>query len=189
MRVRTGLSPATWALLVVLVLAIAGITHVASVLALPWRSGTDAFARVAAVVPAGGRAVLAAGAQGLPFSDPAMLTVACRFDLAAKPFRLRLSPLADRFLTIGFHARHGIAFYGLTVRAADATAFDLVLGRTPEDRAEGGTEQDTRKVGVMAPEAEGFVTISTPLGDGSERAEAEDRLGKAECRSDAAPAP
>ena len=188
MPVRTGLSPATWALLAVLVLAIAGITHVASVLALPWRSGTDAFARVAAAVPPGGRATLGSGMQGMPFSDPAMLTVACRFDLGVKPFRVALSPLADGFLTIGFHARHGTAFYGLTVRAADASAFDLVLGRALEDRAEGGAEQDARKVAVVTPEAEGFVTISTPLGDGSERAEAEDRLGKAECRSDATPA-
>ncbi|MBE7220838.1 MAG: hypothetical protein INR64_20410 [Caulobacteraceae bacterium] len=117
-----------------------------------------------------------------------MLMVACRFDLGVKPFRVTLSPLADGFLTIGFHARHGTAFYGLTVRAADATAFDLVLERTPEDRAQGGAEQDARKVAVVAPEAEGFVTISTPIGDGSERAEAEERLGKAECRADAAPA-
>lgn len=188
MRVRTGLSSVTWVLLAVLVLAIAGIAHVASVLALPWRSGSDAFARVAAVVPPEGRAMLGSGAGGLPFSDPAMLTVACRFDLGAKPFRLALSPIADGFLTIGFHARHGVVFYGLTVRAADATAFDLVLQRMPGDRADDAAEQDTHKVAVAAPEAEGFVTISTPLGDGSERAEAEDRLTKAECRSDPAPA-
>lgn len=187
MRVRTGLSPATWALLAILVLAIAGITHVASVLALPWRSGSDAFARVTAIVPPGGRAMLGSGAAGQPFADPAMLTVACRFDLAAKPFRVSLSPIAGSFLTIGFHARHGVAFYGLTVRAADATAFDLVLGQTPDDRSDAAAEQDTRKVTVVTPEAEGFVTISTPLGDGSEQAEAEERLGKAECRSDAAP--
>lgn len=188
MRVRLGLSPVTWGLLAVLVAAIAGITHAVSVLALPWRSAGDAFSRIAAVTPPGGRASLDGGAgRTLPFADPALLTDACRFDLGAKPFRLALSPFADGFVTIGFHSRHGTAFYGLTVRASDATAFDLVLERKGADQDGPSAEPDARKVVVIAPEPEGFVTLATPLGEGSERAAAEERLGKVDCRSDAAP--
>lgn len=188
MPLRPGLSPAVWSLLAVLVVAIAGITHAVSVLALPWRSSSDAYARVAALMPPDGRGALpATQARSLPFADAALLTEACRFDLDAKPFRLALSPFADRFVTIGFHSRHGIAFYGLTVRASDATTFDLVLDRKAPDRAETQAEPDAHKVVVVAPEPEGFVTVATPLGDGSERSAAEERLGKVECRWDAAP--
>lgn len=190
MPLRPGLSPAVWTLLAVLVVAIAGVTHAVTVLALPWRSSADAFARVAAVMPPEGRATLGSdGPASLPFTDPALLTEACRFDLGQKPFRLALSPFADSFVTIGFHSRHGIAFYGLTVRATDATSFDLVLDQKAADHAEAPAEPDAHRVTVVAPEADGFVTLATPLGDGSAREAAEERLGKVDCRSDTAPPP
>ncbi len=189
MRLRLDLSPATWALLAILVAAIAGVTHAVSVLALPWRSANDAFTRVAALVQPGERATLGDPArESLPFSDPALLMDVCRFDLGAKPFRLALSPLADGFVTIGFHSRHGIAFYGLNVRASDATAFDLVVERQGDSETNTPSEQDGHRVIVVAPETEGFVTLATPLGDGTEREAALDRLGKIECRWDATPA-
>ena len=180
------LSPVTWMLLAVLTAAVAGITHIGTVLALPWRSTENAFARVSLLVPPNGRAILPApDAEGsrLPFRDPAMLTAVCRFDLRRMPFSLAAAPFPDSFVTVGFHSRHGLAFYGLTIRASDASSLDLVLGTAEAGR--GGAEQsrDVHEVAVTTPEPEGFVTVSTPLGDGSERSEAEDRLQRFACRS------
>lgn len=186
----TRLSPITWMLLAVLTAAVAGLTHIATLLALPWHSPDDAFARVSALVAPDARALLPPpddAAGRLPFRDPTMLTAVCRFDLAAKPFRVTTAPFADGFVTIGFHSRHGIAFYGLTIQASDASGFDLVLGTGQEgrDADEGG--QASRQVTVASPEPEGFVTLSTPIGDGSERADAEERLRHFDCRSTPTP--
>ncbi|MDX7952514.1 hypothetical protein P7D22_15195 [Lichenihabitans sp. Uapishka_5] len=184
MRLRPSRS--TILVLAVLVLAVAGLAHGASLLILPWRSDHDAFARVAALTATTDRATLdPAGPDAPPFADPAMLTAVCRFDLRAKPFRLSLTPLADRFVTIGFHSRHGLAFYGLTVRAADATRFDLVLTDTPTARSE--AEPDAGNVVVATPEPDGFVTLATPLGEGSNREAAEDRLNGVTCHGDTGP--
>lgn len=178
------LSGLTWVLLALLSAAVAGITHIATVLALPWRSADDAFARVSSLVGPGARLTLpppdATGAR-LPFRDPAMLTAVCRFDLRGAAFSLATSPFADSFVTIGFHSRHGLAFYGLTVRAGDNSSLELVLGTadpTP-DADENG--QRGHQVRVTVPEPEGFVTLATPLGDGSERDAADDRLKHFTC--------
>jgi uncharacterized membrane protein len=176
----------TWLLLAVLTLAVAGIVHIGTVLALPWRSSEDAFARIASVVPPDGRALLPSpdgGGSRLPYRDPAMLTAVCRFDLRQTPFSLATSPFSDGFVTVGFHSRHGLAFYGLTVQASDASSLDLVLGMQNAGPSASDEPREGHAVAVTAPEPEGFVTISTPLGDGSERSDAEDRLQRFACRS------
>ena len=160
MRVLTRLSAVAWVLLAVLTAAVAGITHVGAVLALPWRSTDDAFARIAALVPPGTRTMLPApdgSGSRLPFGDPAMLTAVCRFDLRTAPFSLSTSPFGDSFVSVGFHSRHGLAFYGLTVRASDASSLELVLGTADAGRGTDDGPRDLHQVAVTAPEPEGFV--------------------------------
>ena len=49
MRLTNSLSAVTWALLAALLLVVAGATHAAALLVLPWRNHHDAFTRIAAV--------------------------------------------------------------------------------------------------------------------------------------------
>jgi uncharacterized membrane protein len=187
MRLSFGLSPVAWALLFLLALAVAGVTHAAALLAIPWRSHRDAFARVAALGPVGTKVLLPeAGTanDSIPFGDPAFVTAVCRYDLGAQPFRLSLSPFATSFVSLGFHSRHGLGFYGLTVQAADATRLDLVLaGRNTAPNA--GPDTDDHAITVEVPEPDGFVVLSTPAGESADHAEALERLNVFQCRADA----
>lgn len=179
MRAVKHITPTTWAVLFVLAVAVAGVTHVTTLLVLPYRSPDDAFARVSALTVAAPRVMLpppGAAGDSLPFRDPAMLTAVCRFDLRAAAFHVTTSPFAESFVTIGFHSRHGVVFYGLTVQASDGSSLDLALNTGPDDRTAGTEPRDQHQVAVAAPEPEGFVTLSTPLGGGSELDEAEERL-------------
>jgi uncharacterized membrane protein len=186
MRMILGLSRAVWGVLIVLALVVAGITHAVAVLALPWRSHRDAFARLAALGPVGARVVLPqAGnpSDPLPFRDPAFAMAACRYDLHSQPFRLSILPFERGFVTLGFHSRHGLAFYGLTVRAADATRLDLVL-LSKESGATPGLDMGAHAVKIEAPESDGFVLIATPAGNEVDGADALERLNAFQCRAE-----
>jgi uncharacterized membrane protein len=184
-RLIPRFSGATWGVLALLALAAAGVTHATAILALPWRSHRDAFARVAALGPIGTRVMLpdpGGPRDTIPFRDPGVLTAACRYDLRERPFRLAIVPFGSGFVTVGFHSRHGLGFYGLTVQAADATRLDLAL--FSKAAADGAVESAGEgSIKVEAPEPDGFVTVGTPVEDG-DRAAALDRLDAFQCRSD-----
>lgn len=173
------------AVLAVLTLAVAGVTHAATVLMLPWQSHRDAFARVAALGPMGTRITVPDAGSAhdpLPFTDPAFVTAVCRYDLKVQPFRIAAAPIEDGFVTLGFHSRHGIAFYGLTRRAGDADPLVLRLVE-PSGGRPAVADLDAHEITIETPEAEGFVSLATPLaGDATE---AHERLARFGCGSDA----
>jgi uncharacterized membrane protein len=186
MRLIPRFSGATWAVLLALTLAVGGVTHGAAILLLPWRSHRDAFARVAALGPVGIKLTLPAAdapSDTIPSREPAFITAVCRYDLRAQPFRVSITPFDDGFVTLGFHSRHGLGFYGLTVRAADASRLDLKLVVRDQGQKPGSDVSD-HGVRVEAPEPEGFVLLATPA-ENSDEAGARDRLAAFQCRSDA----
>ncbi|MCW6507510.1 hypothetical protein [Lichenifustis flavocetrariae] len=187
MPVTPALSPAILVQLVLLTAAVTGISHVVTLLELPSHSRDNAFARIQATVPLDKQVALSnsgSGPASLPFGDPAMATAVCRFDLRQSPFQVAISPFDTGFVTIGFHSRNGLAFYGLTVHAADATRLDLVVSDKSEargDPSDSATATANHAVAVVSPDPEGFVLMSTPLGDGIGRAEADERLAHIGC--------
>ena len=195
MSVKHSLSPAVLVQLALLTAAVAGISHVMTLLELPSHSRGNAFARIQAVAPLNARLLwsdTAAGQAPLPFRDPAMATAVCRFDLRQAPFQVGISPFDTGFVTIGFHSRRGLAFYGLTVHATDATRLDLVVSDKPEARGDPSDPTAGRAnhaVAVVSPEPEGFVVMATPLRDGAGRLEADERLAHIGCGASSATTP
>lgn len=180
-------SPAAWLPFVLGLLAVAGIVHIGTMLAYPRHAGDDAFARVAALVPAEGRTDLPAAVvqSGLPSRDAAMSDAICRFDLGGGPFQITVEPFASGFLSVGMHSRHGLAFYGLNLRANESRGITLVL-MTDEQRtkAEGDDDDDPpQDLRITSPERQGFVLIETPAED---RGLSADALAHVKCQRVAA---
>ena len=163
------------------IVAVAGFVHIGTILVYPTRAGDDAFARIAAMAPVGVKTRLDPSMRdGIPFEDAAMATAVCRFDLVQGPFRVAVAPLAEDFLSIGIHSRHGTAFYGLNVHAGEGVPITIVI-MTDAQRAgaeEGGLAADAAQdLRIVAPEPKGFVVLQAPSGGPSGGSEALDRVG------------
>lgn len=111
-------------------LVIAGIVHLASVLALPRLASKDAFARISALAQPAQITLIprfSPGAELFPFEDPAMALGVCRYDLAAAPLRLSTNVGNDGLLSISFHDRYGRVYYAMTDRAAARGRIEAVI--------------------------------------------------------------
>lgn len=142
------------------------IAHLASVLALPYRSNGDAYAKVSAF--AHGQRLLTvsespSGSSVFPDHDPAVATAFCLYDLRAGPVRVSLDVGDADELALSMHGRHGVAFYGLTNRSASHGGLAVTL-MTPEQlagaRMSGTSEDPAGDLRVAAPEPEGFAAAS-----------------------------
>ncbi len=145
-------------------LVAAGIAHLASVLALPYRSDRDAYAKVAAL--AGGKPLATvsearSGPAAFPDRDPAVARAFCLYDLGAGPVRISLDVGDADELGLSLHARHGPAFYGLTNRSAGHGVLAVTL-MTPAQFA-AAQAQDTGEpadLRAVAPEPQGFAAAA-----------------------------
>jgi uncharacterized membrane protein len=174
-------------ILLLAILAVAGVVHIASLLLMPRVAPNDAYARLAAFVPEGGVKILPrASTPGdpVPERDPSVATAICRYDLDNGPLRV-LVPLGDQsFVALALHARSGLTFYGLTDRAGNDGKLEIVV-MTAAQRAAADTRDTTdapvRDVRVVAPESRGFVTFDVlPRVGGYARAERD--LTSVSCR-------
>lgn len=181
--------------LVVVVLAgliLGGIVHLGSVLALPALATRNADTRLAvlaerhqvALVPASG-----AGAQAIPFQDPATALAICRFDLSNGPVRVRATP-GDAFMSIAFHTPTGGVFYALTDRSAAKGGMEaLIVTQAQLDALQANDPEDepVRELRLVSPGRAGFVTYRTLAVEPGLRAEAEALLGTARCTPERMP--
>jgi uncharacterized membrane protein len=173
-------------------LFVAGVAHLASVLALPHLASRDSFARIAQAVPHLHRFALlpqpAPGAELTPRQDPMLARAACRFDLAGGPVRLRvdLSQL-DGLLLLSFHDRQGSTFYAMTDRGALRGRIDIrvVTPRQLEDiQAEDPDDEIPQDLRLVAPGAEGFILAGSLALDGADMESARGRLSLVACASE-----
>ncbi len=144
------------------IVILAALVHFIVVLLAPTVATRDAFSRLAPLgavnetisLPQAGPAETL-----LPFSDPAVATAFCRYDLASGPIRIR-APAGRSLSSISFHTRRGLVFYALTDKAATSGFIDVVLG-TPADiralAAHDDEESPSRDLRVAAPAREGYV--------------------------------
>jgi uncharacterized membrane protein len=166
------------AVLLLAILAVAGIVHIASLLLMPWVAPADAFARVAAFAPVGALKILPRAAtqdDPLPERDPSVATAVCRYDLDSGPVRVSATLGDQGFVSLALHARSGLTFYGLTDRAGNDGKLEFVV-MTAEQRtaaeARDNPDSPVRDVRVVAPETRGFVTFDVlPRIGGYARAE------------------
>ncbi len=175
-------------------LALAGIVHVATVLAIPLLSESDALTRARTSESLDHPQqiyTLATGAEPapaeawLPIPDPAVAVGVCAYDLDDGPMRVsaRTGPM---MLSLAVHGRRG-AFYAVTDQAAVRGALDLVvLTRAQYDAALAGDDENepSRDVRIVAPGSQGFVVIRVIAGLPSERAAANAAVQAVSCTTD-----
>ena len=175
-------------------LVLAGLVHVAAILAIPILSEKDAVTRTRTSESLDHPQSIYAVATGdepsppeawLPIPDPAVAVGVCAYDLADGPMRVsaRTGPLS---LSLAAHARRG-AFYAVTDQAAVRGALDLViLTRAQYDEAlDDDDENDpSRDVRIVAPDAHGFVVVRVIAGLPSQRPAANAAIQAVSCTTD-----
>ena len=167
--------------------AVAGITHLTTIFALPAYMGQDPLAEIAARAKTGEVILLPppqAGQPGLPFADPAMVQAVCPFDLVDGGLRVHADVAADRLLALSFRTSSGRVFYSMSDLAAQQGKMDVVV-LTPAqlDTVEADDDEDypTQDLRLIAQDTKGFVVISALVAFPSERARAEERIKSVSC--------
>jgi uncharacterized membrane protein len=175
-------------------LVLAGLVHVAAVLAIPYLAAGDAMARSRATLAndtsvlvhaaeTGGTAEQAEG--WLPPQDPAVAVGVCAYDLDDGPVRItaETGPLLE---TIALHGRNG-AYYAITDQAAVRGTVELVImTRRQFDEALATADEDERNrdVRIVAPSREGFVTVRVLAALPSQQAQANEAARSVSCTID-----
>lgn len=164
----------------------AGIIHISAVLAIPYVAPLNAWARLAAFAPENAIAVLPPATpttQVMPLMAPDIRYVACRYNIADGPVRMRLNVLDDLW-SIAFYNQIGDNFY--TLRGSDMRRqrANLVIAAAEQRLLETGTDapQDTDEIIlVTSPVTEGIAMIRAPLQSPGYAAQADAALAEAIC--------
>lgn len=169
------------------IFAVAGITHITTIFALPAYMGLDPLAEIAGRAKTGEVILLPpsqTGQPGLPFADPAMVQAVCPFDLVDGGLRVHADVVADRLLALSFRTSSGRVFYSMSDLAAQQGKIDVVV-LTPAqlDAVEADDDEDdpTQDLRLIAQDTKGFVVISALAAFPSERARAEERVKSVSC--------
>lgn len=169
------------------IFVIAGLVHIASVLAMPMLAPVDAFARLANATPLGQLVILDNGEPGkelLPYEDPAAVIAVCRYDLSKGAIRLKANFDGEGLVLMSFRNRFGTAFYAMTDRGTSRGQLDVVIAnRTQLDAIEAEDSEDEvpSDLRLLSPSAEGFVMLRALALEPGQRATAEARLKAISC--------
>jgi uncharacterized membrane protein len=173
-------------------LVIAGIVHIATVLAIPRFSEGDAFTRARASETLdhplrihGLAGAPAANGEWLPNPDPAVSVGVCSYDLDDGPMRVS-AQAGSLMLSVSMHSRRG-AFYAVTDQAAVRGGLDLVVmtrAQFDEALANDVAGEVTRDVRIVAPARRGFVVVRVIAALPSERAVADAAVQAVSCTID-----
>jgi len=118
-----------------------GIVHLSTVLAMPQAAKQDAYSRLTPLTPVNAMIALApptAGAELMPFMDPAFAAAVCRYDLTGGPLKL-VAPVSQAYTSVTFYTRKSVAYYAINDRAAGRRTIELDLmtaaqhAQVPED--------------------------------------------------------
>jgi uncharacterized membrane protein len=172
-----------WVLAAVL---LGGIVHLSTVLAMPQAAKQDAYSRLAPLTPVNAMVPLAstkAGAEIMPFMDPAFATAVCRYDLSGGPLKLT-APVSQAYTSVSFYTRRSVAFYAINDRAAGRRTIELDLmtaaqhAQVPED--EEVTAAD--RLIIESPTTMGLIVLRALAPEPSLMPMARQALAAATCR-------
>ncbi len=173
-----------------LFVVVSGITHIASIFALPRFAQSDVFSRLESGAPI--NALMAIDDKTLRqyrFADPAFALAVCRYDLSEGPLRIRVG-LSETFLAIVFAERYRGIFSSVSDRAATSGSLDVVLATQPQlDRIARLDEEDqaVEEIRIAAPSAQGIAILKVFADRPSARERAEAVLSDARCDSETLP--
>ncbi|MEH3117990.1 MAG: hypothetical protein PGN25_10460 [Methylorubrum populi] len=173
-------------------LVIAGIVHIATVLAIPRFSEGDAFTRARASETLdhplrihGLAGAPAANGEWLPNPDPGVSVGVCSYDLDDGPMRVS-AQAGSLMLSVSMHSRRG-AFYAVTDQAAVRGGLDLVVmtrAQYDEALANDVAGEINRDVRIVAPARRGFAVVRVIAALPSERALADAAVQAVSCTID-----
>ena len=168
-------------------LLLAGVVHIATVLALPSFYRSDAYTRLARNLPANSFVTLPVAqpkAQVLPFQTPDTRYAVCRFDATAGPVAVRAT-LPEAGWSLSLYTASGEGFY--TFPAADQRPVTLSLVVVPPGEKFLGSSSDARgqdldATQIVSPNVRGLAVLRAPLFGRSFAAAAVQHLAQATCR-------
>jgi uncharacterized membrane protein len=172
-----------WILAAVL---LGGIVHLSTVLAMPQAAKQDAYSRLAPLTPVNTMVSLSstkAGAEIMPFMDPAFAAAVCRYDLSDGPLKLT-APVSQAYTSVTFYTRRSVAFYAINDRAAGRRTIELDLmtaaqhAQVPED--EEVTAAD--RLIIESPTTMGLIVLRALAPEPSLMPMARQALAAATCR-------
>lgn len=176
-------------------LVLAGIAHIATVLAIPYLAEGDAFSRAQGsealdhpqmVHTLATQAEPAPPKGWLPVPDPTVSVGVCAYDLDDGPMRVS-AKTGSLALSIAIHGRNG-AFYAVNDQAALRGVLELVVmtrAQYEEDLAEEDEDKVNRDVRVVAPETKGFAVVRAVAGLPSQNGAANAAVEAVSCTIDA----
>ena len=103
-------------------LVLGGLVHLTTVLAMPRLALEDAHARIMRLGPANQVHLIPSPTPFeavLPKLDPSFAHAVCRYDLRVAPLRITI-PVTPDYMSVSFYTQHGLPFYALNDRAAEA---------------------------------------------------------------------
>jgi uncharacterized membrane protein len=167
-------------------LVMGGIVHLAAIMVLPRTATKDAYARLAALGPVNGFAVLPAPtpqASSVPFMDPAFATAVCRYDLGKGPVKLTV-PVSQAYTSVTFYTRYDVAYYAINDRAAGRRSIELDLMTTKQRQDLPEDEEITAadRLIVESPSATGLIVARAFSPEPSLLPAATATLTAAQCR-------
>ncbi|MGH6813107.1 MAG: DUF1254 domain-containing protein [Methylocella sp.] len=169
------------------VLAIAGITHIVAIFALPQIVANDTYARISELAKPGQLTILPPSRpdkQVMPFADPAMVQSVCPFDLSRGGLRLHANVEGGSLLIFSFRTSAGQVFYSMTGLAAQQGKIDVVVltgAQLEAVEAEDDEDDPSQDLRLVAPQPQGFVIVSALAAYRSDRADAEERVKSVVC--------
>jgi uncharacterized membrane protein len=164
------------------------LVHVLTLLSLPYLATRTAGQRLARLTDGTAVTVLAPsrpGADVLPFTDPAMVTALCAFDLAEGPFRIR-TQTGEAFLSITVLSPVGRVLQSLSDKAAVRRILDVVLVTDPQLRAleaQDPEDEAVQELRLRLPSLKGTVMIKAFAPRPSDADAAKELLGRTQCRT------
>jgi uncharacterized membrane protein len=173
---------------------VAGIVHIASVLAMPAVAPQDALTRLAAAARAGEGVVLlppaSPGREIMPYEDPSVALGVCRFDLSRGFFRVRTSTDGEHYIALSFHTRSGRVFYATTDRSALRGKINVAIVNAAQLEALEATDPEDEPppdLRLLAPGPIGFVLVRALAERPNELPKAEARVTAVTCAPEGSP--
>lgn len=175
-----------WLLVIAITLVLAAIVHFGIVLAVPYTSPQDAWARLQDVIRDEGVAILPAAQPGeeiLPQLDPNVVYGVCRFDVRDGPFAVS-AEMPPAYWSIAFHTPNGVIFYAIDDEAAVDGSLDIEL-RNPEAmrryQLAATADEADRVLAVGSPSRSGYVLMRALVSRGASRGELEAMMRDTYC--------
>ncbi len=163
-----------------------GIVHLSTVLAMPQAAKQDAYSRLTPLTPVNAMIPLAAptaGAELMPFMDPAFAAAVCRYDLTGGPLKL-VAPVSQAYTSVTFYTRKSVAYYAINDRAAGRRTIELDLMTAPQHAQVPEDEEVTAadRLIIESPTSMGLIVVRALAPEPGLMPMARQTLAAATCR-------